>query len=106
MRRLKPNVYLDAKLLDAIADAPVQEGKPVRLIRRLGDRTFEFVHDQMHAYLAARWFAQHGVTTAELLKRVEESTTWKQTLVARRTLWDFAAVLLDDERLNEAECSR
>jgi hypothetical protein len=98
LRRLKPDVDLPADLLIALADAFEREGKPVRLARRVGDGAFEFVHDQMHAYLAARWFAQNGFSVREL-EMVEGSTIWTQTPDARRTLWGFAAGLLDDERL-------
>jgi hypothetical protein len=101
MRRLKPDVDLPADLLAALADAPTNHNRPVRLIRRLGAGAFEFVHDQMHAYLAARWFAQGGFSTAELEKMVAGSTIWMQSPDARRTLWGFAAALLDDKRLIE-----
>jgi hypothetical protein len=99
MRRLKPDVDLPATLLQALADAPEKDSRSVRLIRRVGAGTFEFVHDQMHAYLAARWFAQEGLSTAELEKMVAGSTIWTQTPDARRILWGFAAALLDNERV-------
>jgi hypothetical protein len=99
MRRLKPDVDLPADLLIGLADAVEREGKPVRLVRRVGDGAFEFVHDQMHAYLAAKWFAQDGFSIKELEKMIEESTIWTQAPDARRTLWGFAAGLLDNERL-------
>ena len=53
----------------------------------------------MHAYLAARWFAQDGRSMAELEKMVATSTIWTQSPDARRILWGFAASLLDDKRL-------
>jgi hypothetical protein len=100
MRRLKPDVDLAADLLEALAaDAPEKQKKPVRLLRRVGGTAFEFVHDQMHSYMAARWFAQDGFSTADLENMVASSTIWAQAPDARRTLWDFAAALLDDERL-------
>jgi hypothetical protein len=99
MRRLKPDVDLPANLLQALADAPEKDNRPVRLIRRVGGGAFEFVHDQMHAYLAARWFSQDGFSTADLEKMVAGSTIWTQAPDARRTLWGFAVALLDDERL-------
>jgi hypothetical protein len=101
MRRIKPDVDLPSELLVGLADAPKAYGRSVRLIRRVGAGAFEFVHDQMHAYLAARWFAQDGISTAELEKMVAGSTIWTQTPEARRILWGFAAALLDDERLLE-----
>jgi hypothetical protein len=97
-RRLKPDVDLDKRLLDALADAPERDKRPVRLVRRVGD-SYEFVHDQMHAFLAARWFAQVGFTIAELKKMVAGSTIWTDTRSAREILWTFAAALLDNERL-------
>jgi hypothetical protein len=99
MRRLRPDVDLPATLLVALADAPENDNRAVRFIRRLGVGAFEFVHDQMHAYLAARWFAQDGFSVTELEKMVVGSTIWTQSADARRTLWGFAAALLDDERL-------
>jgi hypothetical protein len=101
MRRLKPDVDLPADLLIALADAPEKDSRSVRIIRRVDAGAFEFVHDQMHAYLAARWFAQDGFSTSELEKMVAGSTIWTQTPDARRTLWGFVAALLDNERLIE-----
>jgi hypothetical protein len=101
MRRLKPDADLPANLLKALADAPQNDDRPVPLVRRVGGTAFEFVHDQMHTYLAARWFAQEGISTAELEKMVASSTIWTQSSDARRTLWGFAAALLDNKRLLE-----
>jgi hypothetical protein len=97
-RRLLPDVDLEEKLLVALADAPEREHRSVRLIRRVGN-CFEFVHDQMHAYLAARWFAQPGFAATELTRMVAASTIWTDAPSARRTLWSFVAMLLDDARL-------
>jgi hypothetical protein len=98
MRRIKSDKsdadLLPARLLQALADH-----RPVRLVRRAGSNAFEFVHDQMHAYLAARWFAQDGWSVGELEKMVGGSSIWAQSPDARRILWGFAAALLDDERL-------
>jgi hypothetical protein len=49
--------------------------------------------------LAANWFAQDGLSVKELEKMVAGSTIWTQTPDARRTLWGFAAGLLDDSVL-------
>jgi hypothetical protein len=67
----------------------------MRLVHRAAGG-FEFVHDQMLAYLAARWFAQDGFGVAELEKMVASSTIWTHAAETRRTLWGFAAALLDD----------
>ena len=95
----KPDIDLSSALLTALADAPDNDNRSVRLVRRVGAGSFEFVHDQMHFYLAARWFAEEGRSLAELEKMVAGSTIWIQSPDARRTLWGFAAALLDDKRL-------
>jgi hypothetical protein len=100
MRRLKPEAELTAELLEALADVQETGENPVRLVRRVAGGSFEFVHDQMHAYLAARWFSQKGFSVADLEKRLEESTIWNQP-EERQILWEFAAALLDDQRLTE-----
>ena len=99
MRRLKPDSDLPSSILAALADAPDNDDRSVRLVRRVGAGAFEFVHDQMHAYLAARWFAQDGRSMAELERMIAGSTIWTQSTDARRILWGFAAALLDDKRL-------
>jgi hypothetical protein len=99
MRRLRPDVDLPTNLLVALADAPDKYKRSVRLVRRVGSGAFEFVHDQMHAYLTARWFTQEGFSAAELERMVANLTIWTQSTDARRTLWGFVAALLDDERL-------
>jgi hypothetical protein len=101
IRRLRPNVDLPSSLLEALADAPTNDSRPVRLIRRAGQGAFEFVHDQMHAYLAARWFAQDGLSAIELERMVAGSAIWMQTPDARRILWGFTAALLGDDGLVE-----
>ena len=50
----------DRRVLGALADVQETDAKPVRLVRRVAGGSFEFVHDQMHGYLAARWFSQEG----------------------------------------------
>lgn len=98
IRRMRPDVDLDGELLVLLADAPEKYGRPVRLVRRVG-ATYEFVHDQMQAYLAARWFTQDGFNVGELVKMVSSSTIWTHPLSVRHVLWGFAAALLDDVRL-------
>jgi hypothetical protein len=98
IRRMRPDVDLDGELLVLLADAPEKHGRPVRLVRRVG-ATYEFVHDQMQAYLAARWFTQDGFNVGELVKMVSSSTIWTHPLSVRHVLWGFAAALLDDVRL-------
>lgn len=97
-RRLRPDVDLSGDLLSLLADAPERHGRPLRLVRRVG-KVFEFVHDQMHAYLAARWFTQQGFEVADMEKMLAESGIWAHAASVRRTLWGFVAALLDDKRL-------
>jgi hypothetical protein len=86
-----PRCGANARIGFALADAPKTDNRPIRLIRRVGAGAFELVHDQMYAYLATRWFAQDGFSTAELEKMIAGSTIWIQTPGARRILWGFAA---------------
>jgi hypothetical protein len=97
-RRFVPNVDLAQDLLEALAEAPERHRTPVRLMRKVGT-AFEFVHDQMHSFLAARWFTQKDFNCKELQAMVASSTIWSDSSPARRTLWNFAAAMLDDERL-------
>lgn len=99
-RRLKPDDDLSSDLLVALADAPDRERRPVRLLRRSGD-LYEFVHDQMHAYLAARWFTQYGRSSVELETMLRTSKIWQQTIAERRMVCGFIAAMLDDTRLVE-----
>jgi hypothetical protein len=97
-RRLIPGEYLDEALLTALAEAPERDNRPVRLVSRVGN-AFEFVHDQMHAFLAARWFTQGERSVTELVKEVSTTSVWSESVPARRTLWSFVAIMLDDQRL-------
>ena len=99
LRRLKPDDDLGADLLEALAAAPEKDTTPVHILRRAAGTAFEFIHDQMQFYMAARWFAQDGFSTAKLENMAASSTVWSQAPDALRTLWDFAAALLDDDRL-------
>jgi len=97
-RRMTPDKDLSSTLLNLLAKAPEDSRRSIRLVRRVGS-SFEFVHDQMHAYLAARWFTLPGVNVAELLERTKASTIWHHSITERRILWAFVAEQLDDKRL-------
>jgi len=97
MRRMKPEEGLGS-LLEKLADAPERERKSVRLVRRVGP-AYEFVHDQMHAYLAARRFTQPEFNVQKMVQMIESSTIAAHPSPTRRTLWNFIAALLDDARL-------
>jgi len=97
-RRLKPDVDLPGALLIALADAPDKFGRSVRLVRGVGT-DFEFVHDQMNAFLAACWFAREERTIADMTSMLSGSKIWKDTKDAQRTLWNFAAGMLEEVML-------
>jgi hypothetical protein len=100
MRRIRADEDLSAELLRALANVPDVKGKPVRLVRPAAG-AFEFVHDQMHFYLAARWFTWPGRNVDEQIELISESLIRKHVFDRRKTLWKFVAGLLDDERLIE-----
>ncbi|WP_238914293.1 NACHT domain-containing protein [Achromobacter insolitus] len=101
IRRMKPAAERQNELkevLEKLADAPALQKKPIRLVRRVGE-AFEFVHDQMHAYMAARYFVSDDGGVQGLEKLLAESQIWTHALPTRHALWSFAAALLDDKRL-------
>lgn len=104
-RRMVPGTDAPGTLLKALADAPENDQKkPVRLVRRVSAASageFEFVHDQMHAYLAASYFALQGFTVEQLQEMLKRSTIWLRPLEERKTLWGFVAPLLDSAVLTK-----
>jgi hypothetical protein len=96
-RRLKPDVDLPRQLLTTLANAQ-QSGCSVRLVRSIG-QDFEFVHDQMNLYQAARWFAGQGRSISEIRQLISASKIWKDTKDAQRTLWGFVASMLSHEMI-------
>jgi hypothetical protein len=96
-RRLKPDVDVPKDLLEQLEAARERSGRSIRLIRA-APPAYEFVHDQMNAYLAACWFAARPTVSVmdDLLK---ESKVWQEGTEAQRVLWRFVAALLDQPRL-------
>ncbi|MGH7887564.1 MAG: hypothetical protein ACREPG_06840, partial [Candidatus Binatia bacterium] len=70
----------------------------VRLVRMIGP-DFEFVHDQMNAYLAARWYASRERSVAEMRQMISDSKIWKDTKEVQRTLWGFVAGMLNGDAI-------
>jgi hypothetical protein len=96
-RKLKPEIDLPKDLLEALEAARERSGRNVRLIRA-APPGYEFVHDQMNAYLAARWFA--GRATISVMRDLLVATkAWQDGLESQRTLWGFVAVLLDRQQV-------
>jgi hypothetical protein len=92
-RKIRPDLDAPKDLLEALTNAGEQPGRHVRLVRRAG-ATFEFVHDQMNAYLAAVWLARRP-TVNEMGDMLARSTVWEDTVEVQNTLWDFVVPLLD-----------
>lgn len=82
-RRQRPGVYVSSQLLAALAETPRGNKRPARLMRQVGE-AYEFVHDQMHFYLAAFWFAKYDATTAELKRMLEASALLEQRQVIEK----------------------
>jgi hypothetical protein len=92
-RRLKPDEDAPKDLLEQLEAVRERSGRSIRLIRA-APPYYEFVHDQMNAYLAACWFADRA-TVAIMKELLEATKIWQDGLEAQRTLWGFVAVLLD-----------
>jgi hypothetical protein len=92
-RRLKPDVDAPKDLLEALEAARERSGRSIRLVRA-APPAYEFVHDQMNAYLAACWFADRP-TLSVMRELLIASKSWQEGLEAQRTLWGFVAALLD-----------
>jgi hypothetical protein len=96
-RRLKPEVDLPKDLLEALEAVRERSGSNVRLIRA-APPDYEFVHDQMNAYLAASWFVDRP-TLPVMRDLLITTKVWLDGVEGQRTLWGFVAALLDRPRL-------
>ncbi len=93
-RRISPDQDCPATLLSDLEKMPT-----VRLIR-LAPPGYEFVHDQMHWYLAACWLCSRA-TVATMRDLLTDSKVWKEGWEAQRVLWTFVAEMLDKETLEK-----
>ena len=96
-RRLIPDVDAPKDLLEQLEAAREQSGRSIRLIRG-APPAFEFVHDQMNAYLAASWLAERP-SIGDLRSMLDETKVWGDGLEAQRMLWGFLSAMLDRARL-------
>ncbi|MDQ6868955.1 MAG: hypothetical protein M3178_11325 [Pseudomonadota bacterium] len=96
-RRLKPEMDAPKDLLEQLEAVRERWGRSIRLIRG-APPGYEFVHDQMNAYLAACWFADRP-TVAVMKELLETTKVWQDGLEAQRTLWGFVAAMVDRPRL-------
>jgi hypothetical protein len=74
-----------------------RSGRSIRLIRAAPPH-YEFVHDQMNAYLAACWFTGRA-TIAAMKVELDATEIWQDGYEAQRTLWGFVAAMLDSASL-------
>jgi hypothetical protein len=90
---------LPIDLLERLETAQERSSRSIRLIRR-APPNYEFVHDQMNAYLAASWFVSRP-TNKIMYDLLEKSNIWQDGLEAQRTLWGFVAVMLEQPLLED-----
>jgi hypothetical protein len=96
-RRLRPDDDATKDLLEQLAAVQERSGRTIRLIRA-APPYYEFVHDQMNAYLAACGLVNRA-TIAAMIVELEETKVWQDGLEAQRTLWEFVAALLERQSL-------
>lgn len=79
----------------------VREGSncKIRLIRSTPPG-YEFVHDQMNAYLAACWFCDHPSVTI-MRDLLSDSKVWQDARDTQQPLWEFVVAMLDRVRLEK-----
>lgn len=82
---------VNRELLQALQN----ENNPVA--RKLGGVDFEFRHDQMRSYLAARWIVVSSADTIEMLQTTPE--LWKLPKPEQLSLWQFVVELTENENL-------
>jgi hypothetical protein len=70
------------------------------VLRILDGQQFEFRHDQMRAYLAARWAARHEAHPIGLFESQEE--IWRLSRKEQDEVWDFFADMYVAERPQDA----
>ena len=93
-RKLEAGKNLDADLLDLL----IREDQKV--LRILDGQQFEFRHDQMRAYLAARWAAHHEAQPIKLFE--SKSAIWRISRKEQEEVWGFFAEMYASERPAEA----
>lgn len=76
---------LGSDLLDPL----LAEGR--RVLRQVGDREYEFRHDQMRAYLAARFLVESPASIEIMQRLLEGSPIWDRHRAEQEELWTFLA---------------
>jgi len=93
-RKLIPGENLDEDLLKPL----IHEHQKV--LRILEGQQYEFRHDQMRAYLAARWAAHHETQPISLFEK--ESAIWRLSRQEQDEVWGFFADMYVTEQPQEA----
>ncbi len=93
-RKLEVGKQLDKDLLSPL----IKEGQKV--LRTLDGQHYEFRHDQMRAYLAARWAARYEVYPISLFEQDKE--IWRLPLGEQDEVWSFFADMLTAKKLQDA----
>jgi len=95
-RRLKRDSDAPKDLLEQLEAVRELWGRSIRVVRG-APPGYEYVHDQMNAYLAACWFANRpGWVMRDLLAATK---VWQEGREAQCTLWCFVAAMLDRLRV-------
>jgi hypothetical protein len=92
-RRLRPDIDAPVDLLERLEAVREQSGRSIRLVRA-APPGYEFVHDQMNAYLAACWFVDRP-SIAVMKAQLQDTKAWLDGREAQRVLWGFVASLID-----------
>jgi hypothetical protein len=92
-RDLRPGDNVRAELLEPL------KRPGVRVVRPQDGETWHFRHDQMRAYLAARWAAEEEVSPVDLFEATP--TIWRLARSEQQVVWEFFARLLDEDANRE-----
>ena len=93
-RKLEAGKHLDEDLLEPLTH------ENQKVLRILDGQQYEFRHDQMRAYLAARWAARHEAQPIGLFE--SECAIWRLSRKQQEEVWDFFADMLVAERPKDA----
>jgi len=93
-RKLEAGKRLDKDLLGPL----IREDQKV--LRILDGQQFEFRHDQMRAYLAARWAAWHEAQPIGLFEK--DNGIWRLSRKEQDEVWNFFADMYVAERPENA----
>ena len=88
-RDLRPGDNIPAALLEPL------KRSGVRVVRTQDGEVWQFRHDQMRAYLAARWAAVEEVSPVDLFAATP--VIWRLSRSEQQMVWEFFARLLDED---------